>query len=290
LSVEAEPADAFVIADTAVVFRITFLSLQQLNPHEDTIGSEVESLKRAILSERRVRDPIIVDQQTSVVLDGMHRLAAMHSLEARRIPVCQVDYQNPAIQLKRWFRVISNTDEAKIRTFASAILRQRFHEEKLHGNSGSIREGILISDDTIITPQAADVFKRLELLSGIEKALRDNGANVSYADEREALEQLRKGGARGVIAFPLLTKADVVRAALERRVLPHKTTRHVIPARPMHVNAPLDLLMDSSVTDLDANRLLVGSLRERFLKRLGPGASVDGRAYEEGIYLIVDGQ
>ncbi|GAH27361.1 unnamed protein product, partial [marine sediment metagenome] len=41
---------------------------------------------------------------------------------------------------------------------------------------------------------------------------------------------------------PRLTKSLVVSTALSGRVFSFKSTRHVIPARPMHLDVPLNLL------------------------------------------------
>ena len=83
---------------------------------------------------------------------------------------------------------------------------------------------------------------------------------------------------------PRITKRDVVTTALSREVFVHKSTRHVIPARPLFVNVPIEWLnMDLK----EANKLLLEHLSKKKLRHLPPGQTLD-RRYEEELYVFSD--
>src|SRR5207245_11653085 len=71
-------------------------------PHEETITDLSSRLSDQIRADGFQRDPIIVDRENHVVLDGMHRLSALKELGARHIVGRVVDYSAPEIRLERW--------------------------------------------------------------------------------------------------------------------------------------------------------------------------------------------
>ena len=64
-------------------------------PHEETITDLSSRLSDQIRADGFQRDPIIVDRENHVVLDGMHRLRALKELGARHILCHLVDYSSP---------------------------------------------------------------------------------------------------------------------------------------------------------------------------------------------------
>jgi ParB-like chromosome segregation protein Spo0J len=69
------------INSSTLSFRITLIDLDDLKPHEEIIQHAVMELAKAIHDENEVRDPLMVDEQSFVILDGMHRYNAFR-------PVC----------------------------------------------------------------------------------------------------------------------------------------------------------------------------------------------------------
>ena len=74
--------------------------VSQLRPHEAT---EEELLQKLITELKRglvVRDPIIADQETWVILDGHHRHAAYKILGLEYAACLFVDYRSPHIHVE----------------------------------------------------------------------------------------------------------------------------------------------------------------------------------------------
>ncbi|MDI6805082.1 MAG: ParB N-terminal domain-containing protein [Candidatus Bathyarchaeia archaeon] len=94
--------------------RIALLPIDSLKPHEKGSPLYLELLKQEILRDGLLKYPIIADEKTHVILDGMHRWLALKSLGYTLIPVILVDaFQNPKIRVgrRRIHRYTCNSDE-----------------------------------------------------------------------------------------------------------------------------------------------------------------------------------
>jgi hypothetical protein len=67
------------------------LRVDELRPHEKGSPLYLELLKRQILKDGVLKYPIIADEKTHVILDGMHRWLVLNSLGYELIPVILVD-------------------------------------------------------------------------------------------------------------------------------------------------------------------------------------------------------
>ncbi|MFX1318972.1 MAG: ParB N-terminal domain-containing protein [Promethearchaeota archaeon] len=272
---------------------IKFASVESLFTHEETIPSALETLQQEILEEQLLKHPIIVDKETCVVLDGMHRVAALKSLGCTIIPVCFVDYTNPAIELFAWYRefdgnqpftellteISSREDLEKFLTSpqkANEIVKRR---EAMAALAHKGTAFLLKSKSPLTIKQIYDTIAEIEHIA------TQNGYDVFYSTEADALEGLRSK-AHSVLIVPSLTKSEVTEGALKQQLFAHKTTRHVVPARPLFTNVPLSWL---KATDLrKANRRLFLHLQSKQIITKNPGAIIDGRRYEECAYLFTD--
>jgi hypothetical protein len=94
-------------------FKIVIMSIDELKPHEKGSPLYTEILKNELLRDGIIRYPIIADEKTKVILDGMHRWLAMKSIGYRQIPVLLIDInENSEIRIgfKRVHRYIYNSD------------------------------------------------------------------------------------------------------------------------------------------------------------------------------------
>ncbi len=97
----------YTISHPWLKLEIKLEEIKKLYIHEEVIPSIVKWLSREI-NRGICRNPVIVDKETLVVLDGMHRVAALQHLGCKLIPVCLVNYNNSSIRVESWFRTIEN--------------------------------------------------------------------------------------------------------------------------------------------------------------------------------------
>jgi hypothetical protein len=94
--------------------KIVLLPINELKPHEQGSPIYLELLKEEILKDGMLKYPIIADEKTHVILDGMHRWLALKSLGYTLMPVILVDaLNNPKIRVgrRRIHQYLNNSGE-----------------------------------------------------------------------------------------------------------------------------------------------------------------------------------
>ncbi len=83
-------------------FKIALVPIDDLRPHEKGSPLYLELLRQEILRDGMLKYPVIADEETHVILDGMHRWLALKSLGYKYVPVMLVDaFQKPVIRVGR---------------------------------------------------------------------------------------------------------------------------------------------------------------------------------------------
>jgi len=75
------------------------LSIQEFKEHEKVNKRRLEQLKQEIKSDGMLKDPIIVDKKTKIILDGHHRYNSIKQLGYNKILAYFVDYASPKIRV-----------------------------------------------------------------------------------------------------------------------------------------------------------------------------------------------
>ncbi len=278
----------FIIHHPKLRLRISMVPINDLRVHELTVPSQVRAVRDSVQAESILHDPCIVDEYTMLVLDGVHRVAALRELDCVRVPVCLVNYYEDSIRLGTWYRVISGEGAYGA---AAHYIRSMGRPITLRDSKGitSLREvrlSLVDSNLSFIIPETQNLRDAYELLSKLENELERRGFALSYHTESDALRKLERKEAHAAITAPLLTKDDVLNFVRTNALPGHKITRHIIPARPLGVDVPLSKLRDSTLSLSDANEQLKDSLRKRALKLNPSGSVIMGRRYEEETYVF----
>jgi hypothetical protein len=272
-----------------LTFHISLLDISTLNPHEEVVESTVESLADAMRTQRVVRDPLIIDQKDRVILDGTHRHRSLERLKCRFAPCCLVDYDNPLIKLSSWFRLftIDEPEPLAQRLLAESKLNCKKQRIDVAGLSSASDYVFLTSNGIAYSyPRDSDAMERARIAVGFERALTMRGHHVDYLSEKVALQNLKSGSVDFIIAVPVFTKHQISEFGVRRLLLPHKTTRHEIPSRPLRIDIPLDMLRNENVSQAEADQLLQELLSTKRTERKPPGSVVDGRRYEEELLVF----
>jgi len=80
--------------------QIQKVEIRKLNPHEEVIEERLKKVLTSLKVEKRLKEPIIVDEETKVILDGHHRVKAFEILGLREIPCRLVDYSSEEITVE----------------------------------------------------------------------------------------------------------------------------------------------------------------------------------------------
>jgi len=281
---------AYVISHGDFKIYIALADIAELHLHEELVPELLDGLVDAIPRDGVLRHPIIVDRDTLVVLDGMHRVGALERLGYERIPVCLVDYLSPLITVGCWYRTLRD-DVSLSRLLAEAQALELDVEHISHiapkeVGVPPVAAAVLTADGGFVVKKA---FESLDAAYAVVKLLEERiralGVEIGFETEDDSMRMLRSGEVGGVLMTPRVEKEDVLRVALAGRLFPHKTTRHVIPARPLFVNVPLDLLKGDIALE-EASARLAQLLKKRRLRHVPPGHLIEGRRYEEDLYIF----
>lgn len=281
----------FTLTTPKLELRIGLEEISNVRIHEEVIPELLEKLASTIKSDGVVKHPVIVDSNTLVVLDGMHRVAALEKLGYKYLPVCLVDYRSPSVEVGCWYRVVlGDISQDKLKAILNSLELRLVTKSPREVMSALNRREALAA---ILTEKNCHLVKGAEKnieeiyarIKRLEEALREDGLRVNYETEGDAEEKVRSGGASAALMTPRVEKEEVIEAALSGPLLAHKTTRHIVAARPMCINIPLDWLSGKRSLE-DVNRMLVEHLSKRKVKRLPKSSLFEGRKYEEELWIF----
>ncbi len=81
--------------------KISLLKINTLKPHEATIPEKVMTLLWVVLKSGKWPHPIVVDEETSTIMDGHHRHKVALLLGLKVIPCYLVNYQKDVVVSSR---------------------------------------------------------------------------------------------------------------------------------------------------------------------------------------------
>lgn len=284
--------NGYSVLHPLITLEIKIVEIDKLHIHEEIISESSQKLIKAIKIDGHIKHPIIVDKNTLVMLDGTHRLDAMKKMGYPFIPVCFVDYNNPHIVVERWHRIINHSSD--INALLSSVNDMSLTIELSSKRTAFKRVEEETSLFAVITRQKSyvahipqdGVKKTYETLRELETKLRAQGFTVTYTTDEGVKESLSLRQALAALIPPLITKEKVIAISLSGQILAPKSTRHIIPARPLFINVPLDWL-SASLSLKEVNTNLHKHLSKKKLKRFPPGKVLD-RRYAEEIYVFED--
>ena len=266
--------------------RVVILPIDDLRPHEEYDRWILLRIVGSLRLEGAVHDPILVDERTLTILDGTHRYWALKRLGCSSVPAALYNYQSQSIRVGCWYRCLNKPLPQDL--FRLMKPRATSNEEALKLLNG--REACL----SILTKGKSyvfdwdpcmdiDVYDAYQFMAFLEGGFKSRGFAITYATEMDAMEMLSSGETCAVMAPPSITKEEVILTIKYKKLFPKKSTRHVLPYRPMGINIPLSWLQGSYD---DASKKLQELLSRGTFQKMRGGVVIGGRRYEEEVYIF----
>ena len=263
-------------------FTLGIRPVSSLRPNEETIPSHVDKIASEMRREGVQKDPIIIDQDSATVLDGMHRLAAFGALGVENAVCCAVDYSSRSVALARWARVYSLP---RGRSFSevlepAGITRRTTLADAFHSlESKDAQLAALTPEAAYLPERSIDLGMAFATVNSFDRVAEASGFDRSFVPEDDVDIPLQ-AERNMVLLVRRLGKDDVVNAGRTGRLFPCKTSMHRIDPRPVAVNFPVDELNDATTP----------KLRERIIAQgeelLPPDSLYEGRRYKERLLLL----
>ncbi|MGI0079669.1 MAG: hypothetical protein ACRECH_08590 [Nitrososphaerales archaeon] len=265
---------------------LTVLPIEKILPHEDVIPALIASVKRDMVRTCFQRDPIVIDRKTKVVLDGMHRRAALSSIGARFAFCVEFDYLNRSVVLERWLRYFIAPDRKFVDELVCMLGLKRSKSLNTAMRAVDVSRsgvGLLSSKESYAGEHQADLMTSYRKLAQFDKLARSRRVEVQFHPENERIS-LFSSESVFVLYPPKLKKKQILGMAKEGIVLPFKTTRHILPTRPMGFYFPLNLLMQSSLGK--CNQALKQRIAESRIDLVDRDTWYEGRRYSEPLAIF----
>jgi L-serine kinase (ADP) len=261
---------------------LSIYPLQNLKPHEEIIPPLVEAILEDMRKTGTQRDPILVDEKTGLILDGMHRRAALERVGARFAVCSGFDYEGDGVTLERWLRSFSTTDPVVIAKLDQLFdLEKRSKTEAMHAvDSGESPLAVLSSAESYVSVMELDLDSLYSKLSEFDRYSVSKGVRVQFMEEKSTPSE------SSYVIYPkIIEKKDVRRYVETNRVFPYKSTRHTVVIRPLNVCFPVDLLQGNDKSKCEAKlKKIVDSSNPKILQ---PKTPYNGRQYSEPIAVIL---
>ena len=260
--------------------------LDSLQPHEKTASRAVDQLAQEIEADGLQKDPMIVEKNSMVVLDGMHRLAALKKLECNAALCYFIPYEN--VRVDRWCRLfISNQAIPLIQMIESMQRLDKFNIEYTNDpqeaerfvNENKVAGALITKEKSILinikyaTKDLVEIYTHLshiEVLFSMHFNIRIKFASKIEIEGRDVI---------GVLVPPVINKEDVIMATKSKVLFPLKSTRHIPKIRPLSVNIPISFLRDDDISK--KNKELKTFLHQKKIQLFPRGIEINGRTYEE---------
>jgi hypothetical protein len=283
---EVDPSGkGFEIVTGKIPILLTLKRIAELKPHEETVPTDLHRIVSAFDRDPVLRHPIIADAATGAVLDGTHRLAALSQLGCYTIPTALIDYQNPMVRVDRWFRVITGES---LNDFMKRTEKKPSH---LSSSTLEADESLLsrLSYTTLCDQGECFTFgsneptalKACQDAFQIEEIARNNQLKIAYTDNGD-LKNLSKNSF--LMSTIRVEKSEVIESCVNHTLFPPKSTRHLIPSRPLGLTVPLDWLKSKNYAEAESG--FVKHVRSKHIKRLPEGSKVGSRRYLEEVFLF----
>ena len=262
--------------------KLSVRRIDSLHPHEETSDDVVKSLRQRMTEEWMQKDPIVIDEKNGIILDGMHRFAALGGLGARHAVCFEENYDDDEIRVFRWLRYLRKPRPVTLKKLRKSLgLSQATSAEEAMESvdSGDSSVALIARDEGFVSSGSINT-EGYGLVRVFDKISLRSGEEVEILEEDVAIDLVRSSGA--LLLTDKIRKEDVVRAGESGRLLPFKTTLHVLPIRVLGIDFP--------ISDLSVRRSAEATLAKITsspkLRFLDPPANYEGRVYGERVVVI----
>jgi L-serine kinase (ADP) len=274
----------YSITNSKIPILITLRKTSELRPHEETVPEDLKRLVNALKDNPVLRHPIIADRTTGIVLDGTHRLAAIKQLKCNFIPSALVDYDEPQIVIERWFRLFSGPNIESLEKGLRRLKPQEISRDEGEEGLSKRRWYATVEKSTECLAFPTHNARPHEMFRdayGIETAARKEGVRVAYQDNKG----LESDDPESLIMSTIkIEKKEVVDTVQKGRLLPPKSTRHLVPSRPLGGGVPIDWLQGSDFSKAESR--YNEYIESRKVRRLPEGSRIGSRRYLEEVFLF----
>jgi len=279
--------------------KLEVVPVESLLHHEATLPHIVNKLILEFTNLAKLQNPIIIDEN-DILLDGNHRAFVFKKLHFKYILVCKINYFNKNVKLRYWYRLLKNIKSVDLlkqviedmNGNVMQVTDKDALKSELENNSLNcgIQQGDYYAAISFNKDSVNDAVSAYDFLEKIQNKLVKKGITLKYIPDQYVHERKFYDGLKDdevVIWTPQITKEMVVDAAKKGKIFAPRTTRNLIPSRPINVNVP-SYWFKENISLEEINKRFSKFLESKHIKRFGPGQVIAGRYYGEELFVYFD--
>jgi len=236
---------------SAVLPDLQLIATERLIPHEEVDPRRVERLSFRIREEGMLKNPPIVseipDSDKYVVLDGANRVMAFKLLKIPHMVVQLVSYSDPDLMLDTWYHVVSGMElsefEEAILSIGDTCLQESTLAEARQALDMNKALAYIVSENNVrILSCPEEMKKSREILVKIVNTYKGRADIFRASNDMWEKQKPYYPNITALVIFPRYRPQDILYCAQNGYKVPTGITRHIIPARALNINIPLDIL------------------------------------------------
>lgn len=219
-------------------FPIELVQLSELVPHEQTIENELEWFIEGVQESGIIYWPMLIAEDTKLILDGHHRTAGLMELNYANAPAIVIDYlDDDLVQVDTWY--------PKVEIPPRQIL-QYFEDKKLDIKKIEFEninfEKLNERDITAYVGNKQEMYQITGNREEIFEIIRDNWIDqiIYYDNPKMCIESINEK--QTAVVSWAYTKREIISHVQEGIVHLPKTTRHTLKYKIPKCNYPLEKL------------------------------------------------
>jgi hypothetical protein len=235
-----------------------------LSRYEQPDDGKVAKIAISLHRTQVLMNPVIVDLERKLLIDGHHRVEAFEWLRLSHIPCYSVNYLSPQVEACDWSRVTRASPD-DVREAFSVVAG---------GRGGPWTVSSLLRTETIAHRSFDNAFSGARFQERVSACLTEMGQSIALeAPGAEADGQIRNR------LEPIVGKPEVLAAIDQKRLFPHEINRHLVDGRPLAMDIPLATLKSEATFERYLDKLFV----ETNPTLLEAGHRHQARLYEERV-------
>ena len=257
---------------------LAVVRIADVHPHEHPDPSRVDRLRRRLVDEATLRDPIMVartpEMEGLLLLDGTNRRAALDAMRVPHVLAQIVDYEDQrCVSLLTWSHLVDMDADALLRDIGAVpgLTVRQVPQDQADVELERAGRPVAIHHDGkswVVQSERREPLgiELTRLVALWEPRMQREARDQESIGEKLSEVRSRPGGHDWpLITFPRINRQQVVRLAARGTPIPAGITRHVIRCgRALRVNVPISLL-DSPGPPAETQRAF-----EAHLARLNP--------------------
>jgi hypothetical protein len=239
---------------------IRVISIEDLLFHELAEPKRVLKLEKRIRSDGYLKNPITVGRTPEcsskyLLIDGVHRVAALRSLGVSHITAHVLDYFDSGVKVDTWCHLIHNVKANELLSKINKIPNLNLEQTNFKRANSLLKQKKIAccllfgNKNAFIVNSVDDLQKRTATLIEVMKAGFRSSA-VTRGSETEAKFLLkRRKKANAVLMIPKFEKEEIVNLAMKGTRLPPGVTRHILPLRVLNFRVDLGFFGKNGTLD-----------------------------------------